>query len=479
MDAERLTPRRSTGRIFANLGSVGLLKGVADVFVFATFVFMARHFSAEGLGEYSFALALTGFVSLAGNFGFDSFAIRDVARSPARESRYFGTFSTLGLLLCPLLWGLLFVAVHALGYDAERVRIVLTIGAFQILYAYSMIVVGRFKAHENVVLPAVLESLLRVCLFGGTIATALAGFSLPNVLIAYPVAMVVFTAVPAWMLWRGEYPRLSWRVDRRFLSDSWSELWPFGTVRVLFAAYMTIDVMVIGSLRSDAEVGIYAAAQRPVFGLVVLFTTAVVAAFPTFSRLYAESSAALDRLFERIVDWLMLGFGAIAFALFWLAGPVVALIYGEAFAASALLLRGLTALLILTSLNSAAEILLLAVDRQRDRLRALGVSAALSLALNVAFVLQFGYRGAVAAVLIAEAVLLAQQFRSLHNAGFRPHLARKALRLGVGLAAATAIALWAETGASVWVGALAGTAAYLAVVGVAGGFRSVVGALRD
>lgn len=478
MDAPRLSQGRATGRIFANLGSVGLLKGISDAFVFATFVFMARYFSAAGLGEYSFALALTGFVSLAGNFGFDSYAIREVARSRERESLYFGNFTTLGLLLCPLLWGLLFVAVRALGWDAQRARIVLTLGAFQIAYAFSMIVVGRFKAHENVVFPAAIEALLRVFVFAGTVGIALAGASLPGVLVVYPVAIALFTALAAWRLWRGDGPRLTWGLRPRFLAASWPDLWPFGVVRVLFAGYATIDVLVIGSLRSEADVGIYAAAHRPVFGLVVLFTTAVVAAFPTFARLYQQSREALQSLFERIVDWLVLGFGAIAFATYWCAEPIVALIYGEAFADSAAPLRGLAGLLILTSLNSAAEIVLLAIDRQRARLTALGIAAALSVALNLVLVARYGVPGAVGAVLVAELALLALQFRQVHRAGFEAHLPRKALRLAVGLGIAAAVASALEPLASVWVAGFAGTAAYAITVGVAGGFRSVRDGLR-
>jgi len=465
--------RLSHRRIFANLGSVGLLKGLSDACVFGTFVFLARHFSAEGLGEYSFAMALTGFLSLAGNFGFDSYAIREVARAPDRESLFFGNFVTLATLLCTALWLALFGVAAAIGFDSRRAQIVLTIGAFQILYAFSMLIVGRFKAHEQVVAPAVLEALLRLALLVGSVAIALAGAPLEGVLVAFPLGMVAFVGISVALIRRRGYPALQYRLRPGFLRAHWSELWPFGLSRVLFAAYATVDVIVIGLLRSDAEVGIYSAAYRPLFGLIALFSTATLAAYPTFSRLYEHSRAELCALFERLVDLLTMGFGLIGFGLFCLAEPIVRAIYGESFAAAAFPLRWLTPLLVITSLNSAAEHLLAAANQQRARMVALLTSLVVSVALNLWFVSQYGVPGAVAGVLIAEIFLCAQLFLSVRSCGLEVGLVRQLARTGAGLAVGGAV--WYGLGSvdSPWIACAAGTVAYVGVVGLAGGWRAI------
>ena len=50
------------------------------MFTFVLFVVLSRTFGQDGIGQYSFAMALTGFFGLFGDFGLYNLSVKEISR---------------------------------------------------------------------------------------------------------------------------------------------------------------------------------------------------------------------------------------------------------------------------------------------------------------------------------------------------------------------------------------------------------------
>ena len=64
------------GKILRNFGFLTTGRILGDLFIFVLFVVISRKFGKEGIGNYSFAIALTGFFMILASFGLTKLSIK-------------------------------------------------------------------------------------------------------------------------------------------------------------------------------------------------------------------------------------------------------------------------------------------------------------------------------------------------------------------------------------------------------------------
>ena len=458
-------------RVLANVVKLGLSKVAADVCTFLMFLVLARAYGPGGIGEYSFAMALTGFISLLCNFGFEAYSVREVARRPEFEARCFGTFTLVGAALCPLVWLATYALVAVAGFDRLRSNVVLVIGAYQILYFFSQIVLGRFKARDEMATVGLLEGGLRLLILGGTAGAVVAGASLEAVLLVFPLAVGAYLAVAGLILTRTHRP-LEWRVNRPLLKRAWPSVWPLGVAMVLHTGYMKVDILMLGILRSETDVGVYAAAYRPVFGFWSLFAVMSHAAYPVFSRLFLTSHAELRRTFGVLLDYFALVAGLAALAMLCLADQVIPLFYGDRFEEAVPLFRLFSFLLLVTTINVVFDHFMQATNHEQFRMRGILLNIGINVGLNLYLVSRYGPMGALAATLASEIILLALVYTVMARKGLGVSLFHRIARLLLCVGAGYGV--WAAGCRIVntWVAAAVGLLVYTSLYALLRGIRA-------
>ncbi|SLN34614.1 flippase [Oceanibacterium hippocampi] len=426
-------------RAFGNVLSLGAFKVVADVLTILMFVFLARHFGQEGLGHYAFAMAFTSFVAMFANFGLESVAVREVARDPSLEARFFSTYIIAGLALTPVLLAVTALLIWALDFSDEQAWICLSIGAYQILYFFSLIMVGRLRARNMMREVGILEVGLRFAILAGTIVIAFAGLPLDVVVVSFPIATAIYLII-LWLYLDRALGPIPWRFEPAFIRKTWPELWPFGLAMILHAGYVKIDMLMLGLFRPEAEVGTYAAAYRPIYGVALIIAVSFSAAYPVFSQLFVESRESLSLVFSRLVNYVSVFCGLAGIGLIMLAKPVIQILYGGEFTDSILVMRLFAIYLVLTSLNVMAEHFLGAVNRQRTRTYGLFWTILLNIALNLNLIPRYGYYGAIIATFISEGALMFMLYWRIHRDDFRSGIVVSAARVLV--ASGAAIGVW-------------------------------------
>jgi O-antigen/teichoic acid export membrane protein len=180
---------------------------------------------------------------------------------------------------------------------------------------------------------------------------------------------------------------------------------PFGLNGLFGSIYLSADVIILGWMHDDAEVGIYRGAVMVITQCMIVATTLTTGVFPRMSRHLGQPGQAGAEL--SVVSRLLLAISLpAAVGGILVAEPLMVFLGGAAFARSALPFVIMAPLLPLRFLNNGFATTLSALNRQVDRTRSVILAAVLNLGANLLFIPAHGAAGAAATTLATEVVLI-------------------------------------------------------------------------
>ena len=371
---------------------------------------LARKLGSAGFGEYAFFTTAIFVANVLTTCGTDMYFIReiaardDLARLPAAL--------WIQLLLSGLFIIAALVAAPALPNQSAASLLALQIYSLSLLpMAFYSVFTTALRGRQQMAGYALLNlagaalQALVVLLF---IAVADGIVTLAVLLLA---AQVIAALLAGWLcarqingFWRGW--RFSWPDVRAVFLASAS----LALLGVLGMFYQKAAVLVLGTLTSAALTGFYASALRVVEASKLFHLAVLTALYPLMAQ--AEPSGPAADAIRRSWKGLLAGAVALAVGLSLLAGPVVDLLYGAAFAPAAPVLRILAWTLVPYTVSSFLTLAFIASNRPRAVGWALTVSLIGLGLLSLCWIPAYGLSGAAWAALSAEilqAVLLLLQ----------------------------------------------------------------------
>jgi O-antigen/teichoic acid export membrane protein len=181
---------------------------------------------------------------------------------------------------------------------------------------------------------------------------------------------------------------------------------PYALSELIGQVHWRTDVVLLGFFLGAAATGVYSVAYQVVYVLCAVPHFAGMAVFPVASRLYKQSSATLEALYRRTLNFAVLIGLPAAVGLCLIAPDLIDFVVGQSFSASAPLLRLLAALLFIESLQSIVMFFLTACDRQVEVTRSQWTATWVNVLGNVILIPTLGVMGAVVAAVTSEALLL-------------------------------------------------------------------------
>lgn len=397
---------------------------------FAGSIYVARALGASGFGAFALASTWAAFAGLMLSLGLGELSLRELPRYLTRGQHrsILGFFVTIGLTLVVTITitALVFRAlqnsgllVFSMGWQlvallAAVQGIILTIS--HILNGFQRILISQFL--ETVLRPVFYLLLLLVAVAFGLNLTS------DNVFLFSVIAAVLVLGLMI-----------------RVLSGSWGQtveatgspefnlrIWFAASIPVLLTLFanrlqLDLDVIMVGAMLGDHEVGIYRAAARGALLLSIANMVALQLVGPMLSRALADNDnaqvqslltrAALVSFIAGFPMLLILGFGAGYYlALF---GPE----FTEASLALRLLLMGQATII----LAGADAILLIMLHKERIVTLVTALGVLLNILLNLVLIGRYGIEGAALASLVSMALvrvtLVTVIFRTTN---FRPML---------------------------------------------------------
>jgi O-antigen/teichoic acid export membrane protein len=420
-----------------SLGAVQIFRLLAGL---AVNVLVMRWLGVEGYGVYGYVLTLVGLCSFGASLGMERLLQREIAREPERAGRLVGT-------------GLAAVSVLSLGATAvilgaawlldgrPMVMAASGLGALAMsLQALATIPVAWFHGRREMRLSVPGSFLGRAMLVLGTLSFLVGlQWGVTGVFVAQVLDAAATLVVALVICLR--------RLGPSALGTSLAELrelvrrsLPFGMNLLFGSVYLSADVLLLGELKDDLEVGVYRGAVMLISLFPIVANTLTNGVYPRMAGHLGQPRVAGAEL--GFVSRILLAVSVPAAVGGMLtAEPLMVFIGGPEWSVSARCFVVLAPMLPLRFLNNGLGMTLSALNQQQDRTRGVFLAALLNLGLNLAVIPTYGAVGAAATTLATEVGLAAWmhwRVRPLvQGLGLAGSLARVALP-----AAAMALVVW-------------------------------------
>ena len=388
-------------RILKSFGFLTAGKILGDICMFLFFVILSREFGQNGIGEYSFAMALTGFIAAFADFGLYNLSIKEMSRLSGPINVYVSNVVCLRMILSVLVFSVFVVILPFLPFPTEAQLIILVICIYQIfsklLEGFFAVFISKNESH----LAGILEFSLRA--FSATLGSMIvfSGGSLLMTLSALPVLTSILLIVVFRMM-NKKYGVLRLAFPWTQLQQMLREAIPYGISGILFRVNARVDIMFIGLILGATAVGIYDPAYRIVLFFMFIPHFAGVAVLPIASMLYIKSTEELGTLYRQSLNAILLIGLPVSSGIWLISSQIIDLIFGETFAESAFLLRFLSWLVLITCMKSIVGTILISCDGQAKKARSEWQAAIVNIVGNAILIPLLGIQGAAIATLTSE-----------------------------------------------------------------------------
>jgi O-antigen/teichoic acid export membrane protein len=338
--SEAASQGASARRILANTG----FRAVADIGSklagLVLYVTMARKLGEASFGVFTYSLAFVALVTTLANLGQQYVLTREVSRSRERVHAYFANtlFLQLALALPALLAA---TGLQSLfGSSATVQTVVILLGVAIVCEALVSTCFAVFQSFERLgFIPIVLISQRWFTAGVGVLALQL-GAEVQVVAVVYLLgALGALSLALYFVIARVARPRLE--VDVRRWAPYMRAALPIGIAGVFGTILFRMDITMLGWFKSDATVGLYAAAYKLLETTFFVSWSLGSALYPVFSRLSRGSEPPVGKVLEGGLKLALAVLLPVAVGAMLLAEPALGLVYGESFE------RGATALVLL------------------------------------------------------------------------------------------------------------------------------------
>jgi polysaccharide transporter, PST family len=421
------------------LNVVGLTAGDAGArFVgFLVTVYLARILAPSAYGLISIGLALLGQLSLLSSPGVQMVEARNVASGTGGSRERTGSVLGMRLLLAAGLWCLT-TAVLMLVPAFAPIRTLLTLFAASLVPLAAMMD-WYFQGKEQGLLAGG-SRLLQSVVYG--IFLMLLVHSADD-LTKVPLALFIGNAAAAGILLTvfiglEGIPRVRW--DPAGWRKVFSENASVGLAVAMGQLVINYPPVAIGWLLGTAEAGLWGAAMKLVFLILILDRVLNAALIPPMTRILTRREGDLQALLTLIYRIVTAAILPVAFVGAVLAPPAVALVFGAEYAGAAWMLSALMVYVVLTLVNSVFVCAMIGGRRERQYSRRMILGSIVLVVSVTVLTLAAGAPGTVAGVLVGEATTLGLMMSGLSRTlGLRVRPFQKDLLAGTLVLVATVL----------------------------------------
>lgn len=402
--------------------SIGKISG--DLLSYILFVYISRIYSIEGAGQYSFAFALTGFFSIFAEFGLHNIVVKELGRSNDNIGSQYSRYFSARLMLTFVSVVVLLLITPFLPLSNETKWIICLIGAYRLIYTLTDGFMSVFIAKGETLIVAFLEVSVRALatLFG--VLMIVSGVDIIYTLAILPlVGSLQF--ILAYQLLSTKYGKPTICFSYKIIIATLKESFPYATSNFLQQITARIDIVLLGFIIGAVAAGIYNAAYRLLFLVIILPYFAGLVLLPVASKLFIDSREGFQYYYAQSLGAIILIGLPIAVGLWLMAENLIILIYGDAFQDSILILRILSASILFLFVSHILGIFLMASDRQIQKARSHWVVAIFNILANIVFIPIFGIHGAAATTVMTEILLVALFLRQMSVVTGMPDLRKK------------------------------------------------------
>jgi O-antigen/teichoic acid export membrane protein len=411
-------PQNLAVRLAASSFVLAAGSALSSLVAFFTFVAVTRGLGPDAYGHITAATAFLFIPAVLAESGLSLAVVRQISAAPERtEYAMRASVPIRSLVSLAAIGAALGIGLALPLPDQTKVAIaIFALGSLFTLLTVNLLPVLQAQLRMHWAVAANLVG--RVAALGLTIAALAAGLGFKSVVAAQVVGLGITFLLHAVVVSR--LVSLRPIVDKAYWKSLLTGSIVLGVAIALSQAYFRIDALLLALIRSAHEVGLYGAAYKfiEMAGLVlVAFQTAV---FPPLTRFVATGDERARRLTQNAFDVMVAAAAPLAVGMLVFATPIVVATAGDDFREGADALRLLAPYVLFAFANGLFFTLLAAAGRDRRLLTVAGAALTANVALNVAFIPLYGFRGAAVVSVATEALILLAFLPAVRRRGLLP-----------------------------------------------------------
>lgn len=373
---------------------------IAGLIMLAINIYIARYLGKEVFGDYSFVIAYISFFLILANLGIDSIVTREMSRNQKQIQKYINVSLTLKAMLAVLSIMLACLIILPLPYTYSVKLGVMFASITLIFYASTATLTCYFQSRMEMIYAAISNVLAKVVFAGLIFYVVSRNGGFIQLIIALGAGLLMQSLLLFFIV--GKRIKLRFEIDRELSKKIFKEAIPLAMVGLFVSLYYRLDVMMLSLMKDEAAVGLYSAAYNLTEAPTIIPAALMVSIFPLMSIYYKTSKNELKKVYEISMKYMLLLALPLAAGTTLLSARIIHIVYGDAYAASAIALSILiwTTVFVFAGIVNAS--MLVATERQITLTKISLLLLIINTVINLILIPDYSFIGASFASLIAQ-----------------------------------------------------------------------------
>ncbi len=393
-------------RLSKNVLSILVSDAARRLLGFFAIAYLTRTISVNDFGAMNIGLTLLSYGLMISSGGLASFGTREVVgdRDPAVVSR----IVSARLVNALIVYGV--IAIASLLVIRDSLTLSLTLLFCCSLFTNALFLDWFFQGKEQMGAIGTARIVAAVVYLAAILLLVRTASNVLWVPIAAILSDLVVT-VSLILVYRNRYGRRWFTFSLRGWWEMMRQAVPIGAGSILAHLSINLPPLVLGVVCSNIEVGLYSAATKLVFFLLMLDRVMSAVLLPASARFYADSKEALGTAMGTAAKWILIAALPVAVGGTIVAGGLVPAVFGAPYVPASDVFRVLIWYFFFTLFHTVFANALVAAREEKKFATTMAVSAAIYSIFVIAGSVLWGMVGAAIGVVAAEGVTVALMHR--------------------------------------------------------------------
>ncbi|AHF81265.1 flippase [Thermococcus paralvinellae] len=388
-------------KLIKNAGWLFSAEVISKILAYGLIILLGRTLGEEGLGQYSFIFSFVALTSIFSDLGVSFYVMREIARDKSKKEWLFPYALGFKIILALINFGVIVFLTMQLDKPNWMKWLIVLVAFENMFFRTVNLFTYIMFAYEVTKYEAIAKTLERVWAFfiGGAV------LYLKRELAPFVVTLVVGYFVREFLriYWGSKFlEKLSMRVNIKIWLNILKHSYPFWLIGIFTMIYYRTDIVMLGLMKNDYDVGIYRGAYTLIEVPIFIPSIVVSTTLPSMARLWREDRKTLDILFKKSFQMLLILGIAGTLGFFFFSDLAINIVFGSGFRESVGVLKVLGFAVPFMFLNSLFGSFLNATGRELTFTKITAFTALINVVLNYFLIQSYSYYGAAIATVVSQ-----------------------------------------------------------------------------
>lgn len=369
---------------------------------FIILIYIARYLGSEGYGIYSYVITYLFFFEVFSSLGINLIVVREVSKERSASGKIIGNAIILKIILSVIAIISSIIITNMMNNSPE-IKVLTAIASITVLFSSIRAVSASVFQADYKLEYLILGNLTEVIIFGiNILIIVFLNYGLNSIIVAFIFSKLVGLFVT--LFYSRKFTNYDFKLDTVFCKNLIFDSIPVGITVVLRAIYYRINLIILFSMKTSAEVGLYSSALTLVSSLSIIPTSIMLSLFPMFSEYAKNSNEKLMKLYEKSFKLLIIISIPLAINIAYFSKDIIRLTYGQEFIDASFSLTILIWSQVFAFLNSLFQNVVVAVGKQKISAYMAMFMAIFNIIVSYLLIPQYSLLGASIAIVLTEAL---------------------------------------------------------------------------